>query len=295
MQTLQLSDRWLGLIAVNIAAVLFGAIGLVGMLNISPTWIVFSRAVFASATLYIWAQIRKEPIRLERVNKFKLIFSGGLLTIHWMSFFVAVKASGIAVATLTFSVFPLFTIFFENLREQKWPKRLELLCGTTIVFAVALLMSNTDATNNSVLASETTYGAICGIISAATFAGFGLLSQDLTRVESARIVAGFQNIIVCIWLLPFLFVSRPLPATAWDFAVLATLGIIMTAIVHQLYFFALRRLPANVCGGFVALEPVYAILLAMIFFGEPLSVHVFVSGLLIIAASILLLRVHRSH
>jgi drug/metabolite transporter (DMT)-like permease len=68
------------------------------------------------------------------------------------------------------------------------------------------------------------------------------------------------------------------------------LGVIGTALTHQLYLFALRRLPASVCGGFVTLEPVYAILFAALLFGEQVQPMVLVSAALIIGASLLLLR-----
>lgn len=60
--------------------------------------------------------------------------------------------------------------------------------------------------------------------------------------------------------------------------------------MHQLYFYALNRLSAATCGGFVALEPVYAILLAALFFGEPVTGWVAVSAALIVGASFALLR-----
>jgi drug/metabolite transporter (DMT)-like permease len=63
-----------------------------------------------------------------------------------------------------------------------------------------------------------------------------------------------------------------------------------TALTHQLYLFALRRLPASVCGGFVTLEPVYAIVFAAMLFGDPVRPVLLISATLIISASLLLLR-----
>mgnify|MGYP003353173838 FL=1 len=64
---------------------------------------------------------------------------------------------------------------------------------------------------------------------------------------------------------------------------------VATALMHQLYFFALKHLPASVCGGFVALEPVYAILFAALLFSDVVSPVVALSGALIVGASFLLL------
>ena len=69
----------------------------------------------------------------------------------------------------------------------------------------------------------------------------------------------------------------------------AALGVVATALMHQLYFFALKHLPAAVCGGFVALEPVYAILFAALLFSDGIAPVTGLSGTLIVGASILLL------
>ena len=65
---------------------------------------------------------------------------------------------------------------------------------------------------------------------------------------------------------------------------LAMLGIITTAVMHQLYLFALKRLTASTCSGFVALEPVYAILFAAVFFAEPVTWTILISGILIVTS-----------
>jgi drug/metabolite transporter (DMT)-like permease len=66
------------------------------------------------------------------------------------------------------------------------------------------------------------------------------------------------------------------------------LGVVTTALMHQLYLFALARLSATTCSGFVALEPVYAVVFAALLFGEPVTVWVALSGALIVGASLTL-------
>ena len=101
-------------------------------------------------------------------------------------------------------------------------------------------------------------------------------------------LSAYQNIAVATFLLFGLPFAAPVPhGIAW--VIIAALGIVATALVHQLYFFGLQRLPAAVCGGFVALEPVYAIVFAALLFSEPIGPTVILSGGLIIAASLILL------
>jgi drug/metabolite transporter (DMT)-like permease len=55
----------------------------------------------------------------------------------------------------------------------------------------------------------------------------------------------------------------------------------------------LRRISPSTASGFIALEPVYAIVFAALFFEEPVTPWIAVSIVLIIGASLTLLRLER--
>jgi drug/metabolite transporter (DMT)-like permease len=63
-----------------------------------------------------------------------------------------------------------------------------------------------------------------------------------------------------------------------------------TAVMLLLYLYALKRISANACSGFVALEPVYAIGFAAVLFGEAVTPWIIASIILILGASLTLLR-----
>lgn len=60
-----------------------------------------------------------------------------------------------------------------------------------------------------------------------------------------------------------------------------------------LYLYALQRISASTCSGFIALEPVYAISFAALLFGDPVTPWIMVSMALIIGASLILLRIEQ--
>src|SRR5690349_12721537 len=135
------ANRVQGLIAINLAAVIFGSAALYGKLDISPVWIVCMRALFACAALLAIGKLKSE-LSLPRKSEIStLVTSGVILAIHWMTFFLSVQLSGIATATLTFAAFPLFTVILETLLQKRKPHFLELLAGITIVSAVRLLIN----------------------------------------------------------------------------------------------------------------------------------------------------------
>ena len=115
------------------------------------------------------------------------------------------------------------------------------------------------------------------------------VSRGLAREAHPVALSLRQNAVVALVLAPFLPFSPPAPHGAGDWIALAALGVVASALSHQFYFFALRRLPAVLCGAFISLEPIYAILMAAALFTQPIGPAVGASAALIVAASLLLL------
>lgn len=276
-----------GLIAINLAALIFGTAALYGRLEISPVWIVMMRGAFASVALAAVGLLSGGLGLFPTIAQLRgLLVTGILLAIHWVTFFESVQLAGVAIATLTFAVFPLFTVLLETMKARRPPSLLELGAGVAIVVAVALLIDAKDS-------GARLTGAIVGLGSALAFALFGIKTQILTTEIKPLMVSCMQNLVVALCLTPFIAFSSQAPTTITDWLCLMLLGVVTTAFMHQLYLFALKRLSATTCSGFIALEPVYAIVFAAAFFGEPLTLWVSVSAALIVAASIVLLRAER--
>ena len=276
-----------GLIAINLAAIIFGTAALYGKLDISPFWIVMMRGTFASIAIAAVGLLSGGLGLRPTIAQLRgLLVTGILLAIHWVTFFESVQLAGVAVATLTFAVFPLFTVLLVTMKARRRPSLLELGAGLAIILAVALLVDAKDS--NAQLT-----GVIVGLGSALCFAVFGIKAQILTTEIQPLMVSLIQNLTVALCLTPTLVFSSHAPHTTTDWVCLMLLGVVTTAFMHQLYLFALKRLSATTCSGFIALEPVYAIVFAAIFFGEPLTRWVVVSAAFIIASSIVLLRAER--
>lgn len=277
-----------GLVAINIAAVIFGTAALFGKIDVSAVWIVDLRAAFAAVALLALASTRRQLHRPPSPLIPSLVATGTILALHWVTFFVAVQLAGIAVATLTFATFPFFTVLVNGVLSRERPRLYEVAAGLIIVIAVGLLV-NVDLTG-----VNQRWGALAGIGSAVLFALFGIFSKTLGSALSPVLVSLYQNTVVAIVLLPLLPIVSHAPNHASEWMWLVVLGVVTTALMHQLYFYALQRLSPTTCSGFVALEPVYAILFASIFFHEPLSVWVVVSAGMILSASFMLLKLETS-
>lgn len=282
------ADRRLqGLVGINVTAALFGTVALYGKLEVSPVWIVAVRSAVAAVALFLFGRARFRwtlpPGRLHG----HLLFTSAMLALHWWAFFLSVQWSGVAVATLTFAVFPFFTVLIEAALGRRWPHPLQLLAGAAIVAAVSFLVEV------GLEGSEEVAGAGIGLLSSLGFSVFGLASKGITRELSPVRASFFQNATVAGALLPFLAFLPGAPGKGSDWLWLLVLGLVSTAFMHQLFFYSLQRLSASTCSAFLSLEPVYAIVYAAFLFGEPLTPRVAVSASLIVGASLLMLRLER--
>jgi len=275
--------------SIHLAAFLFGMTGVLGsLIQAAPATITFGRAVFAVIALAVVLWLRRETTEPaesslapspEPIKSLwpRFLVSGLLLAVHWVSFFIAVKAAGVAIATLGFSSFAAFITLLEwrlapqTVTRNDWI-RLSFVCAGLALITPALDLQNID-----------TYGFLMGLISGLSFAGMAVFnSRRLTHVNPI-VVARNQNLVVAVllvvWAAPEM-ISLSIASWMW----LAILGIFCTGLSHALFVFSLAHLRVNMAGLVIALEPVYAIAAAWLLFAQVPTLRTLAGGVLIVSA-----------
>ncbi|MGZ0702167.1 DMT family transporter [Pseudomonas sp. L5B5] len=273
--------------ALHIGALMFGLTGVLGKLAMaSPAVIVFGRAAFAVLALAFFARLANNAPwrRLSAGDCWRLLLSGLLLAGHWVSFFVAVKVAGVAIATLGFASFPAFTVILEGLIFRERIRANEVLLVALVSIGLVLVTPDFD------LASQATTGLLWSVASGLLFA---LLSLN-NRASSGRIpavqAALCQNLVVGLCLLP---VAAPELAQvrAMDWLWISLLGIFCTGLAHSLFVASLAVIKARTAAVVFTLEPVYGITVAWLLFGETPTLRMLLGGALIIVAIVVSSRV----
>ncbi len=269
--------------ALHIGALMFGLTGVFGKLAAaSPSIIVFGRAMFAVLALAIFARFASNTAwkPLERRDWRRLLVSGLLLAAHWVTFFMAVKVAGVAVATLGFTAFPAFTVILEGLIFRERIRANEIVLVVLVSIGLVLVTPDFD------LASQATGGLLWGIASGLLFS---LLSLN-NRASSGRIpavqAALCQNVVVALCLLP---VAAPglTEVRALDWLWIGLLGVFCTGLAHSLFVASLAVIKARTASVVFAMEPVYGITAAWLLFAETPTLRMLLGGVLIIAAIVL--------
>ena len=187
------------LIIAHVAAVLFGMTGILGaLIHFAPTTITAGRAGFAAVSLLVLALLQRRPVvRALNVRHIRVLLASGIfLAVHWVTFFLAVKVGGVAVATLGFASFPAFIALLDVLvfRERIGAGEGTLL--TLVTLGLVLVTPSFDFGNSG------TIGLLWGLLSGLSFACLAVLNRRGSRGVDAIQVALWQNTIVFLLVLP---------------------------------------------------------------------------------------------
>ena len=250
------------LAAVHAAVLLFGFAGLFGRwLDLSPVAIVLGRSAIAACAL---AVVRWQVGRDRLPFDLRLVANGAVLALHWIAFFAAIQAAGVAIGLLGFASFPLFVLILERaMLGRRWSAA-EAVTALCVTAGIALLVPEPS------LANRTVQGLAWGLVSGFSFALLAVLNRRYSAVRGAMDIAFWQNFFAALVLLPFAAADSAALGSigAREIALLLMLGLLCTALAHTLFIAALSRLSAHTASTVAALEPVYGIALAALLLGE---------------------------
>ncbi|MDD1960680.1 MAG: DMT family transporter [Pseudomonas capeferrum] len=269
--------------ALHIGALFFGLTGVFGKLaaSASPAIIVFGRAAFAVIALALFAQFASKGWhRLTGPDVRRLLLGGVLLAGHWVSFFIAVKVGGVAIATLGFASFPAFTVILEGVLFRERIRRNEAVLVVLVCIGLVLVTPAFD------LASQATGGLLWALLSGLLFSLLSLTNRAGSGRLPAVQAALWQNLVVSLCLLPFA-ASGLAAVTPMDWVWIALLGIFCTGVAHSLFVASLAVVKARTAAVVFGMEPVYGIAVAWAVFAETPTVRMLLGGALIIFAIVL--------
>lgn len=261
---------------IHICVLLWGFTAIFGKLITLPalplTWWRMLLVVLTLALLPgVWRGIRALPLRTLGIYA----GIGILVALHWLTFYGSIKLSNASVGATCMALATVFVALIEPLVTGSKLSRRDLLLGVAVLPGVALVVGGVPV--------EMRMGIAVGVLSALLVALFGPLNKrmagkaDALTVTALELGAGLLLLTVLAPLLPLLF---PLLAAgdgsdsllvlpgARDLAYLLVLALACTLLPFALSLVALRHMSAFAAQLAVNLEPVYAIVLAIVLLGE---------------------------
>ncbi len=228
-----------------------------------------------------WAAARSHGRRIAAV---------GLLTIAFqVLFFVAVVASGVSVATVICLGFaPVLLLVIDSVRQRRLPAATHLL---TVVMAIAgLLLVSLLGSGPGDQASSPLIGVVSALASGAAFGLSAEVARPLSQaLDTLTITVATLAVAAAVLVPGVLAVAyvRGDPLTTTDlpsWLLLVYLGVVTMALAYALLYAGLRSTSSGVAMIATLVEPVVAVLLAVLLLHEQLTLAGAVGCLLIVAA-----------
>ena len=270
---------------IHLCVVLWGFTAILGKLITLPAMalVVQRMAIVAGVLLLVprvWRGLREIGGRLF------LIYAGigVLVAAHWLTFYGAIKLANASVAVTCIAVASAFLPVIEPWLAGTRFDRRELLLGVAVVPGVALVVGGVPDGMHA--------GIAIGIVSAILVAIFGALNKryveraDPLTVTAVELGTGGALLALASPLIPWFGTPWIVP-DGRDALLLGVLAVACTLLPFALSLVALRHMSAFAAQLAINLEPVYAIVLAIVLLGEQRELGaMFYAGVAIILAGV---------
>lgn len=212
----------------------------------------------------VWRSLRAMPPRLVAIYA----GIGVLVALHWLTFYGSIKLSNASVGATCMALGPVFLAFIEPWIARRPFSRGELLLGVAVLPGVLLVVGGVPV--------EMRAGIAMGAVSALIVAFFSSLNKRYVESGEPLTVTAIElgaGTLALTLLAPLLLLVFPLEdggliPDARDFGFLLVLALGCTLLPFALSLVALRQMSAFSAQMAINLEPIYAILLAMVLFSE---------------------------
>jgi drug/metabolite transporter (DMT)-like permease len=200
-------------------------------------------------------------------------------------FYVALKGGLIANAVLSHSVYPILIVLFFGrmfLREKLNKKILLLVLLSFFGLFILTIPSFRTSFDNALI-----FGAL-----SALFVAFSCtIEKKLAGTTNNPLVPVFyKNLIPVIIFLPFSLPTISHGISLQNWMITAVWGILVLGVSFVFYFKSLQLIPVSHASIIAYGEPVGAIILAFLFFKQPINAYIFFGSILILLSGIILIK-----
>ena len=265
---------------------IFGFTAILGsLISIESLPLVWYRMLIAFLFLILFAIIFKINIKVSKKLLIKLIICGALISLHWITFFKAIKVSNVSITLSVLSLGAFLTSFLEPLFYKRKIILYEVFLGVFVVVGTSLIFK-----------SQYYYieGIFYALISVFLSVIFGLINGKLIEEASSLVISIYELLGGFILITLILIFAGDFNNTFFDLSKsdllwLILLGTVCTAYAFVISVDVLKHLSPYSLMISINMEPVYGIILAIIILNESsqLSLEFYIGFILIFLSVIL--------
>lgn len=286
------SPRTEALAALHSAVFLFGFTAILGeLIALHSFWTIWWRTLLAGLGFVLLQLFRKKPLLpTNRRLLAPMVLIGATIAVHWVLFYLAIRASNVSVTLVCLSSGGLMTAFLEPILLGGRLRNDQLVLGALTVLGITLIFS---------LDARFVDGILLGLAAALLSALWSVLNKRIVAqtdsyvLNLVQLLGGWLTLSVLLPVASLVFadLGGPVPA-GLDWLWLGIFAWGTTTLPYLLYLTALRQLSAFTAVLAVNLETLYGVILAYFVFREQelisLSDPLFYVGSLLVVGSVAL-------
>jgi drug/metabolite transporter (DMT)-like permease len=243
---------------------LWGFTGILGrLISISATAIVWYRMMIAFIGLLIFMLLTKRSFYTSNINKLKYLGTGLITAAHWIFFFQALKVSNVSITLSTLASTSLFVALLEPFFFKRKLITYEIFLGLFTIVGLSIIFG-----------AETNYalGILYALIAAFLAAMFGTLNGVFVKQDRPTLITTYEMIGGVLGITLYYFVTGQMNAfeipTSLDWIWLLILGLVCTSLAFVVSIEVMKELSPFTVSMSINMEPIYAIIFALIIFKE---------------------------
>ena len=234
------------------------------LISIEAIPLVFFRMGLASIFIALYFLFIRKSLQTDTKSILRFLGTGVIIATHWVFFFKAIKASNVSVALVTMSTGAFFTSLIEPFFFKRKIRAIELIFGAIVVLGLYIIFN-----------FETQYkmGIFYALISSFLGALFAVLNGIFAKSHDADRISFYQLLSGAVAAFIYLFLDNSISTEFFqlsnsDWFYLVILSSVCTAFAFIISVRIMKYLSPYTVMLTINLEPIYAIILALIIFGE---------------------------
>lgn len=269
-----------------IAMALFGTLSIfVRGIALGSLEIAFWRGVIAIAVLLLLRLVTpKSTSPIPRRQKLVLLLSGMAVGVNWALLFAAYRYTSVAVATLAYYFAPVLVMILSPILFRERITAAQGACFAAATAGLVLvIIGNEDLSAASLL------GIGCGLGAACFYACVVLLNKCCpagSGIDRSLLQFAGSSLLLAV-LIPLQGGFRVFQCDLPSLGNLLIVGVVYTGLAYWLYFTSIRDLPGHQTAILSYVDPVVAILISALYFGEATSLWQWAGAALILGCTAL--------
>jgi len=267
------------------AMLIFASIGIfVKNIDLPSPIIVQWRTIIGSIFLFLLFIIRKKKIDIQGIknNLIPLIIAGLVLGGGWAFLFEAYHHTSVGMATMAYYCAPIGVFILSPIIFREKVSSRQVIGMVAAI--LGMLVVNVLGTKGEVFSIGVVYGLI-----AALFYAILMITNKFVRgispVESTWVPLIVAGIVMStyVFFTTGKIIHLPHASELW---LVLILGVVHTGIAYHLYFSAIHQLTGQSISILSYIDPGSALLFALVFLGERLSLYQLLGAVLIFGGTI---------